>query len=387
LILGASTRAAAHSARRAGLKPIGIDLFADVDLAIAGEAYRVPRDKYPRALLAWAERVPEAPWLYTGALENHPELIQRIAQVCRLWGNGADAVRAARDPVALAGLLKSAGLATPRVEACSSGLPTDGSWLIKPRRSAGGGRIEAWRGQAMHLPEQPCYFQERVEGPSFGAVFLGHREGARLAGLTRQLIGRPGAEFAYRGSVGPWPVADLERAQVETLGDLVARQFGLVGIFGVDLILKEGRPYPVEINPRYTASVELLELALGRALLEEHRRVCDPKAEHEDARQRLRSQQNDPPRIIAKEVLFAPRALRFPDKDDLLFDAMKRIKAEDWFAIPRVADIPQPGSMFKPGEPVLTVFASAQDHVTCLGRLEREYSMWEKWLLTEGAAQ
>ena len=43
--------------------------------------------------------------------------------------------------------------------------------------------------------------------------------------------------------------------------------FGLAGWFGVDFILRDGIPWPVEINPRYTASVEIHELASGRSLL------------------------------------------------------------------------------------------------------------------------
>ena len=51
--------------------------------------------------------------------------------------------------------------------------------------------------------------------------------------------------------------------------------FGLVGWFGVDYILRDGIPWPVEINPRYTASLEIHELASGRSLLPEHRHACE----------------------------------------------------------------------------------------------------------------
>ena len=40
------------------------------------------------------------------------------------------------------------------------------------------------------------------------------------------------------------------------------RRFGgLRGVFGIDAIVRNGVPWPVEVNPRYTASVEVIEIA------------------------------------------------------------------------------------------------------------------------------
>ena len=40
----------------------------------------------------------------------------------------------------------------------------------------------------------------------------------------------------------------------------------LRGVFGVDFILHDGSPCVVEVNPRYPASVEVLEHATGKAV-------------------------------------------------------------------------------------------------------------------------
>src|SRR3954469_6116964 len=98
LIVGASVRAAAHSALRAGLRPGGIDLFADCDLAAIGPAVRVPPEAYPEGLEDRAAAQPSGPWMYTGGLENDPELVDRIARKRPLWGVRGDALRAVRDP-------------------------------------------------------------------------------------------------------------------------------------------------------------------------------------------------------------------------------------------------------------------------------------------------
>jgi len=113
VILGASARAAAGSARRAGFTPWSADLFADVDLQRLGTAVRV--SDYPQGLIRAVATAPRADWLYTGGLENHPELVDRIAARRRLLGNRGAILRAVRDPVTLAETFGRAGIAAPEV--------------------------------------------------------------------------------------------------------------------------------------------------------------------------------------------------------------------------------------------------------------------------------
>ena len=91
------------------------------------------------------------------------------------------------------------------------------------------------------------------------------------------------------------------------MGATLAASFGLIGLFGVDLILRDDVPWPVEVNPRYTASVEVLELALGRSLLADHARACDAEPTGPVmAPVALR------PRFVGKLIVFAPTRCRFP---------------------------------------------------------------------------
>src|SRR5438094_10464728 len=86
VIFGASVRAAAFSALRAGLQPWCADLFADADLQARCPATRLA-GAYPEGFEALAAGDWPGPWLYTGGLENHPALVQRLAQRRPLWGN------------------------------------------------------------------------------------------------------------------------------------------------------------------------------------------------------------------------------------------------------------------------------------------------------------
>src|SRR5687767_11650245 len=94
IILGASARAAAQSAARGGFAPYAADLFADEDLRACCPAVQV--SDYPAGLEAAAREFPPGPWMYTGGLENHPALVDRIATQRPLWGNSGTVIRAVR---------------------------------------------------------------------------------------------------------------------------------------------------------------------------------------------------------------------------------------------------------------------------------------------------
>ena len=82
IILGATARAAAFSAQRAGMRPWCVDLFADADLARACPARRVALDAFPAGLIDALAGAPDGPVIYTGGLENRPDGMIRCRCKC-----------------------------------------------------------------------------------------------------------------------------------------------------------------------------------------------------------------------------------------------------------------------------------------------------------------
>jgi predicted ATP-grasp superfamily ATP-dependent carboligase len=376
LILGASCRAAAFSALRAGFHPRCADYFADRDLAAVCPVDRVDSHHAGQRFTALAETLRTSPWFYTGGLENHPDWVDQIARRHHLWGIGADTLRAVRDPIRVALSLTRRGLPRPSVSLDHGALPRDGTWLVKPLRSAGGRGINPLTHENDH-DAPSCYFQERITGPSYSALYIGRKLEARLVGVTRQLIGMAGSPFAYRGSIGPLAIPKKLTATLIALGNALASDFGLVGWFGVDYILHDGDPWPVEINPRYPASLEIHELATGQALLLEHRRACEEAV----GCTALRGRSDDPlPRVVGKLILYAQRSLVAPEialGDD----------PADLFGVPAVADIPWPGTCVNPGEPVMTIMATGENIAECRSRLVEREREWRSRLEPAGDRQ
>jgi len=373
LIAGASARAAAFSAVAAGLAPQALDLFADEDLTACCPTIRVPG--YPRGFAAAASAFPDSPWLYTGGLENHPRTVEAISRERTLWGNGGAVLRRVRDPWDVAETLLASKICVPRLRRADDSQPPGIDWLTKSTGSSGG--------LGVRLGDQcvPAssgrfrwYVQERIVGRSLGAVYLAADGVARLLGVTDQLVGTPwsGAPpFHYAGSIGPLRLTPRARAAVEQIGNCLADEYDLVGLFGVDLVRdRQGRYWPVEVNPRYPASAEALELASGVSIVGMHARACTEKTLPKFARLASRG-------YVGKAVVYAPgdfivtaaqnRRWHATNKSlDAASGSRSNATPGSCFA---VADIPQVGTHVPAGAPVVTLVERGRDVATVRRRL------------------
>jgi uncharacterized protein len=360
LIVGGSGRALAESAAAAGWAVYAADLFNDSDLqAVATHSIDVDPREYPQALIAAAARFPVAPWCYTGAVENHPAVIDAIASCRRLAGNAGAAVNTVRDPLRLGAKARAAGLLFPETRFSPTGLPLDGSWLIKPLASASGRAIRPWTAATPPRCEEGMLWQQRVPGIPHAASLIIAPHGVRLVGLSRQLIGEPwsqGGPFAYGGSVtlSPAEVPPQLVAAATAIGHMLGEQFQLVGAVGIDLVVDaDGQPWILEVNPRVTASMELHERSTGISIAAAHLEACGL------ARQDMAHlSRNGDGRAWAKAVLHTPASLPITNKQLAVWDATALAWAQADGGRPAIADIPTPGQTLAPRAPVLTVFAS-----------------------------
>lgn len=376
LMFGASTRAAAFSALRAGLRPWCVDLFGDMDLRARCPVKTVSPDDYPGAFVRQMAQAPAGPWLYTGALENHPDLVAELARMRPLWGNDGSVLAAVRSPRTLEKMFRSAGLACPAIRFPGARAPSHGRWLVKPLKGAGGRGIRHWTGQSLPpRSNRPIYLQEYIEGEACAAIYLGNGPATRLLGVTRQLVGERwlhAAAFHYCGSIGPFVPAPRQREAFEHLGTVLADGSGLRGLFGIDCVLRDGVPWPLEVNPRYTASVEVLEYAAGFSAVSWQRYVFDPTAP-------------EPPPVtpsrafpsIGKAILVAKAPLTFPAEGPWVSTLRPPVSLH---APPAFADIPPAGQPIGAGRPILTLFARGDSPAACLDSLQRTAADLDRWL-------
>ncbi|HET6424945.1 MAG TPA: ATP-grasp domain-containing protein, partial [Planctomycetaceae bacterium] len=194
----------------------------------------------------------------------------------------------------------------------------------------------------------------------------------QIIGLTEQLIGdktaSPPSRFAYCGNVAPVALPEHAVHTLQRMGEVLTESTAQRGLFGIDFIWDGTTPWVVEVNPRYTASCELLELSLGRALLRDHWQAWLPKEPLPPLPEPPRSR----PGVIGKLILYARTAVTAPDLSRFL-------RPRSPWTVPFLADIPRQGTTFSLGDPMCTVFATAATAEECRQKLYRRAARVRRW--------
>jgi predicted ATP-grasp superfamily ATP-dependent carboligase len=346
------------------LQPWCADLFADADLQARCPAMRLPSHTYPQGFVDLIQTELPGPWMYTGGLENYPQLVLKMTSRRQLWGSDAAALWAARSPSVWREVLQKEYLGSPKCLPYGAPLAVPGQWLLKPVRSCGGAGIRFFDGDSAR-PRHDVYLQEYIEGESCAAIYLSSGFSADLLGVTRQLVGEDwlhARPFHYCGSIGPLSLDSSLKHALNRLGMVLASGCRLAGLFGIDCVVRDGVPYPVEINPRYTASVEVLEFATNVPALALHAVAFDPQALPEEAPPLPERR----PGLVGKAILFAKAPLVFPE-DGLWLDTVRQ--PGDVWQMPAFADIPHPGERIEAGRPILTYFVRGDSVEDCREKL------------------
>lgn len=338
LIAAISGRALAAAARRAGYRPLVADLFGDSDtLALAERAIRLPGSLYDGidgtrivdslTELAGGER-PVA-LVYGSGFERRPEVLDTVAQAFPLAGNGAETVRAIKDPQRLAELCFRLSIPHPEIRLWAPETPE--GWLFKLAGGAGGGHvIPAGSGAA----REGGYFQRHVAGRSLSALFIAAGGRAHVVGFSRQWAApAPTSPHRYGGAVRLVRLDRNRRRRIETWLDALAGSAGLVGLCSADFIDGPAGLHLLEINPRPGATLDIFD---GEAapLLVQHLRAVNGAAI-----------------VLPRYGETTAAAVAYADQ------AIGAFPAIAW--PPLTADHQQPGTRLAAGDPVCTVIARA----------------------------
>jgi len=310
LAAGVSVRSLARSALAAGYEVLTADGYGDRDLLEPAPAPARHLTVAPFEPGAVADHVtmPYDAVVYASNFENHPEALERLALGRTILGNSPSVLREVRHWRAAEPLL-------------------DGELL-----------------------------QEWVDGVPASLVFLADGHDAMALGLTRQLIGDAAFGAAGHrwcgnllGSPGA-PVLALEpevHASATAAAEALTRAFGLRGVNGIDFIARDGAAVVIEVNPRWTASAELVERSMGVPLFAAH---------VEGSEGTLAAPGVAAGGVFGKAVVFA------------LFDCVMP-NTDDWLADDAVRDIPATGSLVARGAPICTVLASGASASACYDAL------------------
>ncbi len=372
VLVGASVRAAAQSARRGGFLVAGVDLFGDTDTLQACDQYS--RLDHPQGPQALETLTGGSPVIVVGGVSAG--LVPKNADIL---GANSETICQLRRPDVLRQAAQACGLQFPETLVDAREAPPNRQnvrWLKKKNSSsgglgvswerAGGGSADESNQRPGNRLPQPYIWQQWIPGRAIGATLFSDACGISLLGIFKsQFVRRGSNPFVYAGSFGPLSrssnaleISPLLAQRLVRFGEMVSQKHHLRGLFNVDLIVdRHAAGWVLEINPRWTAASELVERSLSErgllapndSLMRWHviaQNQCLPIA--------LPSvQAADHDSVWIKRVIYAPRDGVINPR--CLDEIPNRNKVE-------IADLPPAQRTHGRGEPVLTIITKLSPH-------------------------
>jgi predicted ATP-grasp superfamily ATP-dependent carboligase len=282
--------------------------------------------------------------IFCGPVEATPHILNEAAKKFNVHNASAESVSMVRDLTFLQ------SVAVEDITFPSTEYDGKGRWLVKNIHGAGGTSVRDYAGGELADGE---YLQKHIEGKSVGACFVTSKGETSLIGTTRHItgikhFGQP--EFWYGGLLYPAGGGNGLRERMEKFGRRAGRESRLSGVWGADFILDgDGRLWLLEINPRFTSSLELIAKAHGidiaRLQIEAVRGDAMPVS------------LPDPGYVTGTAVCYAQSDFRF-GLGEVIDDSVR--------------DIPRQGTFIRRGEPLLSVYAEGDRHDDCMERLRKK---------------
>lgn len=388
LVVGFSCRALAQSVRRSGMDPWVIDCCGDLDTLDIATRYS-PIDSLDNCPLltetiaSWRSEGEFGGVFFAGGIERLPSIYlapnvssgsisfsrMRSWETWMRWAlqSGMEFP----ETHSIVGL-KSSGHVLPWTEG-----ENDDTWLIKDHWQAGGLGISRfdpvvgtrnfeWGRNAWESSDR-LLLQRQIEGEGVGVSFLSGKTGAVAIGGVNALPlhPHPWSDFIYRGSSGPMALEPQEWERLDNFAERVTQESGWLGVWNADFLrTADDRWVLLEINPRWSAGMELLDRNWEHSIAWHHHNVCgnalEPLFWDEQKRLICRERlQIDAP--VRKEILYLAKPWRATER---AITGMWERRWEIPFTSSEpcwVADIPRADTELGAGFPLCSLFTRMDD--------------------------
>jgi predicted ATP-grasp superfamily ATP-dependent carboligase len=182
-----------------------------------------------------------------------------------------------------------------------------------------------------------CYYQREETGQSLSLLFLADGRHAWPVGCSEQLAAPGPQPYLFGGVIGGAELSPRAKEDLLAAARRLVAALGLVGLNGIDFLLRGDDWVVLELNPRPTAAIECYDADFPAGLFDWHLRACDgelPDFAYRPATRR------------GHAIVYASGPLAIDP--DLAFP-------------PWCRDIPEPGSRIGRGEPLCSVHHADRD--------------------------
>lgn len=351
LVAGFATRHVAQSAFRAGYAVCAVDHFCDRDLGwYTDDRIRFDElEDLPDAVDEMCHRYSFDMLVVTSGAEDMTTKIP----IC---GTPQEQVMRFLDKLDTQQFFEELGVPAP-------GLAGNGEYpaMLKPRRGAGGWRnaivndgneTAAWE---TLYPDVPYIRQRVVNGIPASVCCVADGTRARAVAVNEQILrGKRGSAFGFSGSITPFEHA-LKNPMI-AYAEKIAAVSRCSGTVGIDFVAGE-EPYAIEVNPRFQATVDTVEMATGCNLFQLHVDACDGTLP-------------DTPLHASR---FAVRSILFADRDMTLRTDLKHLS-------PLISDIPWPDTFLEKKQAITSVYGWGATREAALALLDKNITTVQQYL-------
>lgn len=404
MLLGTSVRSLAQSCHRLktdsqSLSIWAIDQFADLDCIEASDKVsQLDLDDVSLDMFGDEAKLGSSKLLFMpgGGTENHSELAERIGANYFWCGVVGSPLRSLRDPEILFQLAHQVGLQAPLTYThkthpdrqsfaqLQNELGKNPQWLWKSSDKGGGLGVSDLRSEAelayFFSARASGYLQERIEGSPYGATIIISANGsAEFVGASRLLTASEQVEeieiikdhdrhwakavhtsplprtdypYLFAGAIGPCLLPPDVITKLKQLAELAHSNFGIKGWFQVDFILDAlEQAWILEVNPRWSATMEIYERSMGISLSAAHLRAWGIEVADTNANGIGTTE------VCWKDVVYAQSDFLWHVGHQRSVEALNatQISKNKW---PLIADIPNGQQSFAPNMPVFSLIAS-----------------------------
>jgi len=349
LIVANSARMLAQAAKNAGLKPLVIDLFADLDTQDYAEDFRqvtsLAEQDLAIAVDYFIERYAVSRFIYGSGFECYPESLRYLNNRLLVLGNDPETFARQLDKPAFFATLDQLNIPYPEV--AFSAPDDDDDWLLKPMQGQGGIGIKHY--QADGDVKTPVYWQKFQAGTPHSVLFLADGQAMQIVGFNRQRSVRLSEtqQFVFSGVNNSSDLPDAYKSVIAGWLKQMVPAFGLKGLNSLDFIHAEGCSYVLEINPRPSASMQLYDQdLLGRHI---QAYVGATSVARLPETGRLKS----PPQT-GYQIVYAERDVIIPDRFEWPDGCM---------------DLPKPGNICHTGQPICSIIAHQNESASVAQQL------------------
>jgi methenyltetrahydromethanopterin cyclohydrolase len=354
LIVASSGRMLAQAAKNAGLKPLVIDLFADLDTQSYAEDFRrikslAEQDVAP-AVDDFIQRYAVARVIYGSGFEYHPESLRYLASRLTVLGNHPDVFAKLQDKQAFFSTLDD--LNVPHPEVAFSTPDSANGWLLKPMQGQGGVGIKRYR--ARDSADNSVYWQKFQAGTQHSVLFLADGQQVQVVGFNTQwsVSLSETQEFVFSGVINNADLPDEQKALVTGWLKQMVPAFGLKGLNSLDFIHADGCSYVLEINPRPSASMQLYD----EGLLIRHIQACDGNVGAQS--------------VGRNSVAYCAAWQDYHPTGYQIVYARQDLTIPDQFEWPDYCvDLPESGSFIRTGQPICSIIAHQKGSLSVSGQL------------------